>query len=58
MSLCTCIHVFNQNQYMAWDKPTFYGDVIFGAIDTPPPENKTKKTNKAPPKYLTNLPFI
>lgn len=37
---------------MAWDKPTFYGNVIFGAIDPPPPpENKTKKTT------LPKLPY-
>lgn len=31
---------------MAWDKPTIYGNVIFGAID--PPHQRIKQKNNPP----------
>lgn len=61
MSLCTCIHVFNQHQHMAWDKPTFHGDVIFGAIDPLPPRKQPPLPQKKPYKLTfclkLHIPF-
>lgn len=47
---------------MAWDKPTFYGNVIFGAIDPPPTREQNKKNNLKLPYKLTfylklHIPF-
>lgn len=41
---------------MAWDKPTFYGNVIFGAID-PPTREQNKKNNPPQITLQTYLLF-